>query len=657
MASAEARMPSSGSESSSGRAPRPRREAAQARRGNPAEMGQALDTMRVVATLAVVIYHACLAYLTHPLRLTLWHVYDPNSHHPAVDVVVSFVNAFAMPLFFLAAGVSAPSGLESRGLSTFLNHRVKRLLRPLLVAGLTILPICYVLWGFGLMRRGLVDLNNILSWRFPPQVSWHLYGLGHLWFLEYLFLVCVLYGLAWKAVQVVRAKVNRPAGEGGLIDRALASPWRVIWLAIPTAAIFLIDTDTMIRVDNRMVPNGFRLLHYFYFFAAGGWLGRIPEPRKTLAPWGPIHLGLAAVLFAAIAPGLYRLAEAPLHGPERIALALGAALFPWLLVLGSLGVLMRLVESRGTVMRYLSESSFWIYLIHLPVIGLMQMLLLPVGWPVGLKVVLVASVAIAVSLVTYETSVRYSIVGELINGTRKRKARWGWRGLGTELGAVGVGAVLLGSVFGVLWYTSTIVFQDNYQRASGDLYRCARVSPSRLDSLLSDSGARTLIVFGGTDQKEWIEAQQSVCRARGVAYHQLSLRNDRLPNRETVSRLIQLLESNPRPVLFEGYRGIDHCGFAAGVAMLLEGESPERALKQFKAHYGQFGGPEYSYLGVVLIDYRNWLIARDGRHSAERFKDWARDAYLVQGEPFVPDPLRDRYEQVAIQPPQASAVR
>lgn len=653
MATAEARKPSSGDQADR----QPGRTAGAARRGNPAEMSQALDTMRVVATLAVVVYHACLAYLTHPLRLTLWHVYDPQSQHPAVDVVVSFVNAFAMPLFFLAAGISAPSGLESRGLKTFLSHRGKRLLRPMLVAGIAILPVCYVLWGFGLMRRGLIDLNNIMSWRFPPLVSWHLYGLGHLWFLEYLFLVCVLYGLAWKAVGALREKWGRPAGGPSLIDRILASPWRAVWLAVPTALIFLADTDTMIRVDNRIVPNGFRLLHYFYFFVAGGWLGRIPEPRKSLAPRGPLYLALAAVLFGAIAPSLYRLADAPLQGPERIALALGAALFPWLLVLGSLGVLTRVVRSRGAVLRYLSESSFWVYLIHLPVIGLMQMLLLPTHWPVGLKVLVVASVATAVSLVTYETSVRYSIVGELINGARKRTTRWGWRGLGPELGAIGVGVALLGSIVGVLIAFQTIAFRDNYQAASNDLYRCARVSPERLDNLLEDSKAKTLIVFGGTDQKEWSAAQQAVCQARGVAYQHLGLRNDRLPPREIVSKLIAMLEASPRPILFEGYRGIDHCGFAAAVAMLLDGEDPERAIKQFKAHYGQFGGPEYSYLGIVLIDYRNWLAERQSPHSADRFRSWARGSYLVDRKPVVPDPLRDRYEQVAVQPQAGSVHR
>ena len=157
--------------------------------GGTADLGNALDTLRVVGTFLVLMYHAALSYLANPMRLTLWHLYDAHGH-VSMDLFAYWVNGFAMPLFFLAAGVSAPAGIESRGIRVFLEHRAGRFLRPLLFGCLTILPVCYLIGAYGLLMTGRCTPNEILSWRFSPVVQRHLYGLLHLWFLEYLFIVC-----------------------------------------------------------------------------------------------------------------------------------------------------------------------------------------------------------------------------------------------------------------------------------------------------------------------------------------------------------------------------------------------------------------------------------------------------------------------------------
>ena len=92
-------------------------------------------------------------------------------------------------------------------------------------------------------------------------------------------------------------------------------------------------------------------------------------------------------------------------------------------------------------MRYLAESSFWVYIIHVPIIALMQALLLPLAWPVAVKFLLVAAVAIALSLLSYEYIVRRSLVGEIINGARKRTVKRGR--FGPEFGWIATLAVVV----------------------------------------------------------------------------------------------------------------------------------------------------------------------------------------------------------------------
>src|SRR4051812_36379516 len=57
------------------------------RGGNPAEMVNALDALRVACTFFVLLYHAALTYMATPLRLTTWATYDA-SHHVAFDYFI-----------------------------------------------------------------------------------------------------------------------------------------------------------------------------------------------------------------------------------------------------------------------------------------------------------------------------------------------------------------------------------------------------------------------------------------------------------------------------------------------------------------------------------------------------------------------------------------
>jgi glucans biosynthesis protein C len=591
-------------------------------------MGHALDALRVASTLVVILYHAALSYVATPLRLTLWVAYD-RSGHVAFDAFVYWVNGFVMPVFFLAAGVSAPAACESRGPRTFLAHRASRLLRPLLFGCLTVLPIFYLIWGYGLMATGRCDMTNIMAWRFDPPIRQNLYGLGHLWFLEYLFLVCVLWCVGWWLRGLLPLGTGPAGAEGGWARRVLDSPWRPLLLAIPTAAIFCADSDTMLRVDNVIVPNAFRLLHYLLFFTVGGWISKVREPRRQFARYGLLYLGLSLVVFALMLPLLLRHAAAPLQGWSRVGFCVLAALFPWLTVFGGLGSLLRVVRGRGGAMRFLSEASFWVYIVHVPIVALVQVLLLPFAWPGAIKFLVVSAVAVALSLLSYGPVVRHSLVGEIINGARKRAPRR--PRLGPEFGWVATLGVLMLAVAGAAWHFRVFFWGHNgHEVIPGQLYRSARLEPGDLDRLIRREGLRTVVtITGGGVQHPWFAGQKRVCRAHRVELRTIYFPADQAPSRHTLIHLMDILERCPRPILVQGYRGFDQVGFAAALGQLLGGSPPRVALRQFGMQYGQVGGPEHSPLGLALLDYQDWLDAHRWPHSAQRLQTWAREGDLA----------------------------
>jgi hypothetical protein len=292
-------------------------------------------------------------------------------------------------------------------------------------------------------------------------------------------------------------------------------------------------------------------------------------------------------------------------------------------------------------MRYLAESSFWLYLAHLPVIIVIQTVLLPVNWPTPVKFLIVAAVAIGVSLLSYEAIVRRSLVGEIVNGARKRTVKPGL--LGPEFGWVATLAVAAVLLAAEVWSLRTFLWKYNlYEEIPGHLYRSARFSDERLVALIGRKGLRTVVTFtDGNPKHFWYIAQKRVCRARGVDIYPIDLRPDRLPSREVLVQLLDVLDHCPRPILVESHRGIDETGFTTAVALLLAGLPPRTALEQFAMKYGQFGGAEHSPLGLALVGYCDWLRAHHWPHTPERFRMWAAQEYLVHSFPAPPRDVRN----------------
>jgi len=100
----------------------------------------------------------------------------------------------------------------------------------------------------------------------------------------------------------------------------------------------------------------------------------------------------------------------------RLAMAGAVSLLMWLAVCGWTGVFLRYFDRPMPRMRYLADSSYWLYIIHMPALMVFEILLRPIPWPAALKVWLVLALAIPVMLLTYHLFVRPTIIGQILNG-------------------------------------------------------------------------------------------------------------------------------------------------------------------------------------------------------------------------------------------------
>jgi fatty acid desaturase/peptidoglycan/LPS O-acetylase OafA/YrhL len=394
------------------------------RSGESVARSHGLDAMRGATMCLVVVLHSALAYAVVPIPNLIWAVHDADAH-PAFDVLCWWTLGISSP-FYLLSGFFAVALCKSRGLRGFLANRAQRILGPFLVAGLTMLPATFFIWVAGWLVSGQCTVREILRMKFHAKgYQQNLYGPAHLWSLEYLAVMFGAFSLfVWLRGPRARES-ERPAQEPVWIERVLASPWRPLYLAVPTTIILWaghrsVGLDAMMDRLNSFVPEPFRLLHNAVFFVVGVLQHRLRKHLERFAAYGWTYLLLSIPVFACRTVLIDWDLAHTLDGALALALAVSGGLFCWLLTFGFLGLALGVLNRPQPALQYLADSSYWVYLVHLPIVGLLQVDLHPVAAPAALKFFVVLSLTLAISLASYQVCVRHTFFGLCLHGRRER---------------------------------------------------------------------------------------------------------------------------------------------------------------------------------------------------------------------------------------------
>jgi len=148
-------------------------------------------------------------------------------------------------------------------------------------------------------------------------------------------------------------------------------------------------------------------LYYAVFFFFGDWYFRLEDNQCRLGKYWWVFLPLAlGVIFPMILS----------TGEQRLPNTLLQALFTWLMILGAIGLANRLFSRENKVLRYVSDSAYWLYLTHIAVVIFLQWQLLYVPLPGIWKFALVLLISFLILLASYECMVRRTVIGRILNG-------------------------------------------------------------------------------------------------------------------------------------------------------------------------------------------------------------------------------------------------
>jgi len=242
----------------------------------------------------------------------------------------------------------------------------------------------------------------------------------HLWFLEYLVF---FYVFALVLVPLLRHRyLAVPVGVINRSFRAVTiSPFGACALAFLTSPILYLMRDGAIDDPSGFAPEGRILIAYLVFFGWGWLLSRNADLLLVLRrfPHAPIFIGLgvvAALLGYSIWYWLQETGTQMVLGVVASAWCL--ALSMWLFVFGIVGIFFRVLERPVARFRYLSDSSYWLYLVHMPVLLVFQVAAAETNWPPALKAMVVLAASLATLLGSYHVFVRFTWVGAILNGRK-----------------------------------------------------------------------------------------------------------------------------------------------------------------------------------------------------------------------------------------------
>ncbi|GGE16813.1 glucan biosynthesis protein [Polymorphobacter glacialis] len=367
-----------------------------------------MDTIRAFLMLLGVPYHAARLYGDGRRNA----VQSPDTSH-LLDVFADISQSFRMEAFFVVAGFFACMVLSRSDLTHFFRGRLTRIGMPLLFCTILFAPIGAALIASGRNNGAPVPPGTIMALLPLPGTWWVM----HLWFLHTLLLLTfILIGLAllarqWplarragqRVLQWLSALIRQPYLVAGLV---IITAWIAVWI-IPTVlkrafgmGLNPLDPFFDLRPVIRFLP--------MFLFGAAMWL--LPSLREWMSR--PRRLALPAALVGSL---IFVIGsnDARLEG---ILTPIGACFagFFWaqFLIAGAATHF----DRHSPVVRYLSNASFTVYLVHFPIVLGLGLFFLPIAWPPLIEFSLIVAITLAISLAIHEVIRRSRILSLLFNG-------------------------------------------------------------------------------------------------------------------------------------------------------------------------------------------------------------------------------------------------
>ncbi|MFC2038920.1 acyltransferase family protein [Chloroflexota bacterium] len=355
-----------------------------------------IDNLRIGLITLVILHHVAVVYgAVAPFYYVEPPMTDPLAF--LILLVFALVNqSWFMGAFFLLSGYFTPESYDRKELGSFVNDRLFRLGIPLLLFVFVLSPVSSI--GFWQMPPELTGITNPLTWQAYPE----LIGIGPLWFVALLLIFDFGYA-AWR--MLTRNRTPKPVSESSLPGYLLIAGF-ILVLALVS---YLLRMVIPIGKDILGFPTLAYLPQYLSLFVLGIVAARRNWFRNLSGSKGIIAFAAALVVGVFLFPlafsgSLFSLEITPAltnftgNGQWQSAVyALWDSAFAVGMCLGLITLFRRVFNGQGRFGRCLSQHSYAVYVIHIPIVVFVAIALQGIMIAPLLKFVIAAVIAVPVS--------------------------------------------------------------------------------------------------------------------------------------------------------------------------------------------------------------------------------------------------------------------
>ena len=369
--------------------------------------------------IAGIFFHAALAY--SPMLSSVWLTADSQTS-TAMDAAAWFSHLFRMPLFFLIAGFFSCYLIQKRGLWGFLKNRAVRVLIPFVIFLPAVLAAFMIIIGWSLetveqpspMLQLIAYMSAVPDAPPPPVTT------THLWFLYNLIQFYIVYALLFR-MGVLSARVFS----------VLSAPKFLVFVLPLLVVPALASRFAPHPAPEQFVPQLWSFGFFGIFFLVGTQFFRNQRVIEQLRPYAPWLFVSSLIMYGFLygyfpkSPTLEDAMAMAVSAPFTTKQFLMGTVEAYIAVHMTLVCLVAgkaLLDKRGKISRYIADSSYWVYIIHLPVLWVIQMKLLDTEWNLWAEFAVSSLGTLAMGLLTYALFVRWTPIGWLLNGRRNRKS-------------------------------------------------------------------------------------------------------------------------------------------------------------------------------------------------------------------------------------------
>lgn len=291
-----------------------------------------------------------------------------------------------------------------------IKNRMNRITFPFLVfVFLLFVPVVGGMnWTEGIFASNPNALNEAMQ-RFTSLSGILPDKTMHLWFLYYLIMFSLVsFALGWLFKKLPALSRMIHIGFHTVLERPI---FRLIFFTLFTVAVLLIMNRYWVATSTSLVPDLNTFIFYFFFYMFGWVLYKSKSLLSSFKKYDWIFTIVGLALFT-----WYFYTDR--SEMDLLMLMSIRALCCWLFIFGITGLFIRFGSKHSATMRYVSDSSYWVYLIHLPLTIIIPGLIADWNLPGTVKFLFVMTSTTVICFATYHYFVRSTIIGKFLNGRR-----------------------------------------------------------------------------------------------------------------------------------------------------------------------------------------------------------------------------------------------